>query len=271
MKTAPEIRLVALDMDGTTLGTDSKLSKRNAAALRAALDKGVQVVVATGKARPAVMHAMQPHGLCGRGGVVGPENAGIFLQGLAVYGQEGRQLKSAALDPTVVAEAFQYSLDYDLPLCAFLGDEIVTLKMHPGLEELHTVYHEPPAQVKRSIEEILAGPAVRKMLFMAPPTQVDAELTPYWRSVLGGRASLMQAVPDMLEIVPPGVNKGEGLRLLLNDVGVPASFVMACGDGGNDLELLQAAGLPIAMGNAVPKVKQASLGSYTTSIADCMT
>lgn len=59
----------------------------------------------------------------------------------------------------------------------------------------------------------------------------------------------------MLEIVPSGVNKWDGLQLLLNHLGLPPSALMAVGDGGNDLAMVAGAGLGVAMGNAVQEVK----------------
>ena len=67
----------------------------------------------------------------------------------------------------------------------------------------------------------------------------------------------MQAVPNMLEIVPSGVNKTVGLDLLLEDLGLAREAVMALGDGGNDLHIVGHAGIGVAMGNAVPEVSQA--------------
>ncbi len=60
-----------------------------------------------------------------------------------------------------------------------------------------------------------------------------------------------QAVPNMLEIVPSGVNKWGGLQLLLDHLGLPPSALMAVGDGGNDLDMVAGAGVGVAMGNAV--------------------
>lgn len=64
----------------------------------------------------------------------------------------------------------------------------------------------------------------------------------------------MQAVPNMLEIVPSGVNKRVGLDMLLEDLQLPLDAVMAIGDGGNDLHIVSHAGIGVAMGNAVPEV-----------------
>ena len=66
--------------------------------------------------------------------MVSESGPGIFLQGLAVYDLQGVPLSSPNLSPEVVADAFRYSLKYDMPLCAFLGDVCATLKMHPEIE-----------------------------------------------------------------------------------------------------------------------------------------
>ena len=70
----------------------------------------------------------------------------------------------------------------------------------------------------------------------------------------------MQAVPNMLEIVPSGVNKRVGLDLLLEDLGLAREAVMAIGDGGNDLHIVSHAGIGVAMGNAVPEVSEQLCG-----------
>lgn len=126
-------------------------------------------------------------------------------------------------------------------------------------------YYEPLAQEFGSIDALLAGPAVRKLLFMADPSLVDGLLKPHWGSVLNSSSStgaeVMQAVPNMLEVVPAGVNKWGGLQVLLEHLQIPPQAVMAVGDGSNDLEMLKGVGpqgVAVAMGNAVPSVKAAA-------------
>ena len=75
----------------------------------------------------------------------------------------------------------------------------------------------------------------------------------------GQGAERMQAVPNMLEVVPSGVNKQVGLDLLLEDLQLPREAVMAIGDGGNDLHIVSHAGIGVAMGNAVPEVSSMSI------------
>lgn len=65
-----------------------------------------------------------------------------------------------------------------------------------------------------SIEQLLAGPAVRKLLFMAEPGLVDGLVKPHWGQALQEQAAeVMQAVPNMLEVVPAGINKWQGLQV----------------------------------------------------------
>lgn len=61
---------------------------------------------------------------------------------------------------------------------------------------------------------------VQKVLFMDSAEGVANTLRPYWSEATGDRANVVQAQPDMLEIVPPGTSKGSGVKLLLDHLGV---------------------------------------------------
>lgn len=137
LPTRPEIQILALDLDGTLLDSRSKVLPSSVAAIKAAIARGVTVMLATGKARPAAIRAMQAVGLAGEGLVVSTRGPGVFLQGLAAYGRGGALVAGAQLDEEVVRRAFEYSLEHGIPLCGFLGEECVTLEMAPELEELH--------------------------------------------------------------------------------------------------------------------------------------
>ncbi|GLI70135.1 hypothetical protein VaNZ11_014943 [Volvox africanus] len=254
-----EVAIVALDLDGTLLDSRSRILPSSAAAIRAAADAGVIVVAATGKARPAALAAAASAGLAEPGLLVWPQGPGVFLQGLAVHGRGGAALSDAALPHSVVEAAYKYSAASGVALCVFLGDTCATPDLTAEIRELHTTYYEPLAEVVPSAASLRTGPPVRKMLFMTDPGTVTNELLPYWtRQLEGSEAQVMQAVPNMLEIVPSGVNKWAGVRRLLNHLGLPPSALMAVGDGGNDLEMVAGAGLGVAMGNAVPAVRAAA-------------
>jgi hypothetical protein len=138
-----KFKILFCDMDGTLMNSRSMITNKTANALRAAMKIGVQVIIATGKTRPAALAALETVGLTGRGGALSHTSPGVFLQGLQVYGKEGTILHSQLLDPKVVSETFKFSVEHQVPLVGFSGDKCVTLFSHPLIDTLHEVYYEP--------------------------------------------------------------------------------------------------------------------------------
>ncbi|KAK6140750.1 hypothetical protein DH2020_025513 [Rehmannia glutinosa] len=224
--------------DGTLLNSKSQISLSTAEALKEASSRGVKVVIATGKTRTAVMDIFKMANLAGKDGIISEFSPGVFIQGLLVYGRQGREISRRSLDPSICREALLYSLKHKIPIIAFCEDRCLTLFEHPLVDSLHTVYHEP-----------------KKLIFLDTIEGVASSLRPYWEEAIEDRASVVQAVPDILELVPPGTSKGSGVRILLDHLGVPPNEVMAIGDGENDVEMLKLASLGVALSNGSEKAK----------------
>ncbi|KAL2974923.1 hypothetical protein AAZX31_14G129600 [Glycine max] len=285
----PKFRYIFCDMDGTLLNSKSQISSTTANALREASSRGVKIVIATGKARPAVIDIFKMVDLAGKDGIVSEFSPGVFLQrlfamrryeggilyatlplhmqrgcfrirthdqqGLLVYGRQGQEIFRSNLDQNVCREACLYSLENKVPLIAFCEGRCLTLFRDPLVDSLHTIYHEPKAEVMPSVEHLLASADIQKMIFLDTDRRVADTLRPYWSDATNGRASVVQAVPDMLEIVPVGTSKGNGVKVLLDHFEVTAKEIMAIGDGENDVEMLELASLGIALSNGSEKTK----------------
>ncbi|KAI5068300.1 hypothetical protein GOP47_0016645 [Adiantum capillus-veneris] len=250
-KRSPFFKVVLCDMDGTLLNSKSRITEKTAAALKEAIARGVKIFIATGKTRPAVITACQSAGLVGELGLISETSPGVFVQGLLVYGRHGKVVHNQLLSEDVCIKAFQYSLEEKRPLLGFSGDRIVTLFDHPLVENLHTFYMEPKAEVAPSVEYIIKNFQIQKLLFADTAEEVSKVIRPYWSKKLGDAARVVQAQDDMLEIIPVGSSKGKGVQILLDDLGVDPDEVMAIGDGENDIEMLELVGWGVAMGNAV--------------------
>ncbi|MBA0777730.1 hypothetical protein Gotri_005711 [Gossypium trilobum] len=240
---------------GTLLNSKSQVSLTNARALKEASSRGLKIVIATGKARPAAITVLQMVDLAGKDGIISEHSPGVFLQGLLVYGINGREIFKRNLDPNVCREAGHYSLEHKVPLVAFCQDRCLTLFNHPLVDTLHTVYHEPKAEIMPSVEHLVTAADIQKLIFFDTAEGIATNLRPYWSEATKDHASVVQAVPDMLEIVPFGTSKGSGVKLLLDHLGVSSKEIMAIGDGENDMEMLELASLGVALSNGSDKTK----------------
>ncbi len=244
--------VLVVDLDGTLLNGEGRVTREVADALRAAAAKGVLVCVATGKARPAARRALETAGLDGPGGVTGAGSPGVFLQGLDVRAPGGGSLASVSMPEEVVRDAFAFHAGEmrDDPsgagdpagtaLTAFCGEECHTVGTEPHalLRELASRFHEPRSVPWDDVEHLLAAAraaagasfcgeddetsalrrdstcGVSKLLLAAPDAATIATWRPRWEALLGSRASVTQAVPTMLEVLPVGHDKTTGFESL---------------------------------------------------------
>jgi rRNA maturation RNase YbeY len=264
----PKFKYLFCDMDGTLLNSKSRITPRTAEALREAISRGVKIMIATGKTRPAAISALELVDLAGEDGVVSKFSPGVFLQGLLVYGKRGLEIYNRNLDPDICKEAFLYSLEHRVPLVGFSQDRIVTLFDHPLIDALHTVYFEPKAEVMPSVEQLLSSVNVQKLLFYDTAENVDNILRPHWSLATAGRARVVQALPEMLEILPSGASKGDGVHMLLDHLGANVDEVMAIGDGENDVEMLNLVRWGVAMANGSDKAKTVADAIVTSNDED---
>ncbi|CAI7903049.1 unnamed protein product, partial [Closterium sp. NIES-54] len=163
---------------------------------------------------------------------------------------------------------FEFALKHGKALIGFCGDRCVTLVDHPLVEALHTIYYEPRAEVMPSVHHIINETPIQKLLFYDTPHGIDGFIRPFWSAATAGRATVTQAVPDMLEILPPGQSKGAGVRVLLDHLKLSAEQVMAIGDGENDLEMIEMVGWGVAMANGSEKTKAVAKATVASNDED---
>ncbi|KAG2443542.1 hypothetical protein HXX76_001894 [Chlamydomonas incerta] len=246
-----DIRLIVSDVDGTLLNSNQQLSPAVEAAVKQARTLGVLTCVATGKARGPWIADVLPR--------LQLDTPGVFMQGLLVYDAQGQVLHERRLEEDVALDCIALAAGAGVTLTAYCGDRILCAATDAHTDRLN-FYKEPPPEAVGELAAVVSGGGgvpVHKMIFMADQDRIDA-LRPAVEALLAGRASLTTALTGMLEVLPLGCSKGAGLSWLLEWLDVAPGQVMALGDGENDVEMLQLAGLGVAMGNAGPKAKAAA-------------
>ena len=104
---------------------------------------------------------------------------------------------------------------------------------------------------------VAAGQPVLKGLFINEETASE-RLTAELQVQVGDRLTVMRSHPLFVEVTSPNVSKGKALAFLADWYGIPRAETIAVGDSGNDLSMIEWAGLGVAVANATPEVLAAA-------------
>ena len=240
------VRALALDLDGTLLGSDYRMSDRTVAAVSAFRDSGRAVVIATGRARRSALPWARRLG--GVSAMVCHNGAAVYDFGAASGAASDGDLLSETILPTaVVRRVIELSRRLDMHFHVFAGDDWYYETWRPG-----TAVYEGRSGFSGLQVDFDSLPELRynKTLFIA---RTDAELetlTDAARDACAGEASLVSSGTRFLESVPRGVTKATGLGAWLATRGLTLADAMAIGDADNDREMILETGLGVAMAEA---------------------
>lgn len=266
-----DIKLVALDLDGTLFDNSSRISKRNLTAIRSITDKGIHVVISTGRPfEGSPFDQIKGTGI----------NYAITANGSGIYEiSTGKCLYENAMDEELVTPILNFLLTRDIHMDAFIGGKGYTPIQCVETAQKLTV----PSSIKNYIittrtrlDNILQfihenQLKVQKMTLNFYPaadgTLIDRETV---RKFLVSNPSITTVCGgyNNLEFTRADANKGVGLRKLAEILGVNPDATMAIGDTENDLAIIEAAGIGVAMGNATDAVKARADYVTTTNTKD---
>ena len=241
------IQLAAFDLDGTLLKEDKTPSAFTLETLERVLDRGVEVVLASGRSRGIIPRVLLDNPriryvISCNGAVVWDLRAGRAVTEDLVPYEAALEILRKAKEYDCVREAsvegMMYVSEYDV--------ETEIQRIFPNLREMmHTLRTPVP-----DVEDFFAGCGVgaEKLLFFYP-TPESREPLRRWIEERYDLA-LTSSHPLALEVNAPGISKGSALRKLAGWLGVAPEHVFAIGDSENDGEMISFAGTGVAMGNA---------------------
>lgn len=238
--------LIAVDLDGTLFGEDLAIRPRVRDALGQAMERGVYVTLATGRAFPYTAR------VAARLGITTPL---ICYQGGLVKDPCTHQVLHAVTMPrSLVDEAIHLAERDNLHLTVYAGDEMYLTELRYP-REFYDHWFTLPIRVVNHLSTELPGEPI-KFLVIAEPPAAD-QILPVWKGHFEGRLGIVRSHRYFVEGNPLGVSKGEALARLASYLGIRREETIAIGDNDNDRSMIEWAGLGVAMGNA-PADLQAS-------------
>lgn len=242
-----KIRLLALDLDDTLLNDEFKVSLKNAEALRRAASLGVMVTLATGRMfRSALPFARE------------------LQLNLPLITYHGALIRTAGESETLfhqpvpldlAKDVTRYCVARDFHVNAYIDDNLYVAEHNE-----YTRYYQSIADV--SVSEV--GDLAEYL--QEPPTKLTVidrngrlwDLKRELDRLHGGRLTVTVSRPHFLEITDMRATKGQALKWLADRHGIPREQVAAIGDSYNDIDMLEYAGIGVAVGNAPREVKEAA-------------
>ena len=258
------IRIIALDLDGTLLDSEKRLSEVNRAALERAAAKGVLIVPTTGR-----FFGMMPPAVRDLPFV----RYAITINGAQVYDRETDTAivrDEIPLDMALgVMEVLdRYDVIYDCYrqnwgwMTAALQDKAADYATNEHYLKMVREFRRPVPELKAHLRETAAYGDVQKVMLFAPNSQVSGLASQVLDPI---RAEIAEKFPEIkvtastwnnLELNIKSAHKGNALKRFAEHLGFTLENCMAFGDGMNDFTMVEAAGLGIAMANAEPEVKR---------------
>lgn len=256
------IELIAIDMDGTLLNPQHEVTPAVKQALSAAREKGVQIVLATGRPFVGVQRYLMELDL---------QQAGCYCitnNGALVHdAQDG----SVIAEVSLTIEDYHYfeklSRELGVHFHALTKTELYTANRHISKYSVHESYTTGIPLQFCPAEEMDASLTFPKVMMIDDPELLDRAIAQL-PAEAKARYTIMKSSPYFLEILDKRVNKGEGVKVLAEKLGLSRENVMTLGDQENDIAMLEYAGVGVAMGNALDSVKAVSQFVTRTNMED---
>src|ERR1700722_14054946 len=238
------IRLVALDLDGTLVGSNLTISPRVRDAIARARERGTEVTIVTGRMFAATKPFAQTLG------ITGPI---VCYQGAAIFeASTGEVLRETPVRQDVTREVLTWAEEHHVHAQCYAGDKLYVQQIN-RFSKRYTDLAKVEPTVVPSLREAFADRPSIKVVLVDDPGPSEQHLAAL-KTLLGERAYLTRSNVDFVEVLSPDVNKGESLAFVAQRYGATLAETMAVGDAWNDVPLITAAGIGVAMGSGPPEL-----------------
>ncbi|SUP37114.1 Cof-type HAD-IIB family hydrolase [Veillonella criceti] len=239
------IKLLAIDLDDTLVRDDNTISEYTRKILQQAQDKGIQIVIATGR----MYQTARPVGLALG---LGDLPMILFSGGLVQRIESGEKLWEQTIPVPIAKEILALARDNDWYVQSYETDALL---VHHETEQSR--FYEKTVGAKAvyigdDLYTNVTGP--NKLLFLEEPAKLEV-ISKLLQEKYGDVLEIVRSKVNFLEINCGHCTKGSTLANMVTDLGLRASEVVAFGNSQNDISMLEYAGTAVAVANAEDNVK----------------
>jgi Cof subfamily protein (haloacid dehalogenase superfamily) len=244
--------LGAFDLDGTVLWRDLRITARTAAALDELRERGVRLVVATGRRFEGAREHAERLGFADRDPL-------ICYGGSMVRRMNGETLLHRRLQRELSAEVLEWAADRDLHARIFVDGRIIASPDTPAVLRHLRRFGEPGVSVVDSPADWLRGGGEEptKLVLVDHPEEVERWLEEA-RAAFSGRLFVTRSLPHYVEVGGLEGTKSKALKFLCDSWGIDPARTIAFGDADNDVDMLRFVGHGVAVGGMTDEVRQAA-------------
>ncbi len=246
--------ILFLDLDGTLLNDRKEITEGNRRAIDEALAAGRRIVVTSGRPLKSSLAQARRLGLAGEGCYV------IAYNGASIYDcSAGEEIFRRTLDREVLYQIFDEARRREVYIHTYDHEDVVTEQAERFANaQRYASVLGLDCRVIQDVRRDLPEPPVKALFIDYQRREPLEDMERWLRTALASRADCFFSSPWFLEVVPLGVSKGAALVELCARLGIGAADAAAAGDEANDVSMIRAAGLGVAMANAVPAAKEAA-------------
>ena len=242
-------KLLVLDIDGTLTNEKKEITRHTKQTILRMQKAGVKVVLASGRPAYGVVPTARELELEQYGGFILSYNGGRIVDC-----STGRTIYEKTIPHKLMGGIYGQVHDLDAALMTYEGDRIITEKPQDAYVAKESFINKMKVKGVGNFLDYVTFPVV-KCLVAADGGYLEA-VEDKLKGYFGSQLSIFRSEPYFLEIMPKDIDKASSLERLRLPLGLERAEIAACGDGLNDISMIQYAGLGIAMANAQEAVKR---------------
>ncbi len=241
-------KAIVLDLDGTLMTSKNEISQKTKDLLIQIQQLGIKVILASGRPTHGLQEASETLQLKTYGGYLLSYNGGRIIDT-----KDDSLIYDSYLEMNMILDLFDKSRELNTHLLAYTDQYILTEDDDSYIQLESKINNLPVVRVP-DFKAALQLKSVKCLMTGDPIHLVNVENQ--LKKMYEEQLSISRSMPFFLECMPKGINKGNCLSILLNYINIDQEDVIACGDGYNDVSLIEAVGLGVAMANGCEPIKE---------------